>query len=255
MTSHAAEGRARPYMIRGMLGMPSPGERHADGRVVERRRTEGQVERDLWSERARARYEQAVFGGDTDALEVAEQELKTVEAALALAQGRLAHARFLAGALADQREEALFERAADLYRQLEDVRGQAESLFWIGAFHQVVGGDHDTAVPLFERSYALAEQAADKATMSYAARHLGIAEHAAGRTGPARARLEESVRLRREIGFLAGVAANLVGLAHLAVDEGRRDDASALADEAASIAEDSGAHGILAQVAGVRARL
>ena len=31
----------------------------------------------------------------------------------------------------------LFERAAEQYHRLGDVAGEAESLFWIGTFHQV----------------------------------------------------------------------------------------------------------------------
>lgn len=149
----------------------------------------------------------------------------------------------------------LFHRAAQLYQMLGDVRGEAESLFWVGTFHQVVRGDNDAAVPTLERSYQLAAQVGDKLTMSYALRHLGIAEHAAGRLAAARGRLEESVRLRREIGFLPGVAANLVGLAHVAAGEGRRDQALTLVEEAGAIAEASGARGIMRQVAEARAAL
>ncbi|MFC0007714.1 hypothetical protein [Micromonospora siamensis] len=69
----------------------------------------------------------------------------------------------------------------------------------------------------------------DQLNCSYALRNLCFAAHAAGRVDEARLLLEESTRLRREVGFLPGVAANLVGLARLAVDEGRPDDATALA--------------------------
>ena len=62
--------------------------------------------------------------------------------------------------------------------------------------------------------------------MSYALRHLSIAEHTAGRLEAARRLLEESVRLRREVGFLPGVAANLVGLIYIAAAQGRRDEQS-----------------------------
>jgi hypothetical protein len=80
---------------------------------------------------------------------------------------------------------------------------------------------------LFERAarlyHALGDaQVGDKLTMSYAIRHLGFAHMAAGAGDAARQRLEESVRLRREIGFQPGVAAGLVALAHLAAGEGRR---------------------------------
>jgi tetratricopeptide (TPR) repeat protein len=200
-------------------------------------------------------YDQAVFGGDTDALAVADRELNAVEADLALARGRVVHARFLADGNEDPRELSLFQRASELYRMLGDVRGEGQSLFWIGAFHQVLRHDDDAAVPNLERSCELATQAGDKLTMSYALRHLGIAEHNAGRLDGARARLEESVRLRREIGFLPGVAANLMGLAYIAAGEGRREAAMTVLDEAASIAETTGAQGILRSIEEARARL
>ena len=44
-----------------------------------------------------------------------------------------------------------FERAARLYRALGDARGEAEALFWVGCFHQVVQRDNATALPVLER--------------------------------------------------------------------------------------------------------
>lgn len=199
-------------------------------------------------ELARLLYERAVFGGDASALAVAERELDAVEADLALARGRVIHARFLEQRDEDPHELALFERAEQLYQTLGDVRGEGESLFWVGIFHQVVRHDNDAAVPVLDRSYELASQVGDTLTVSYALRHLGIAEHAAGRLDAARERLEESVRLRREIGFLSGVAANLVGLAYISAAQGRRDEALALVEEAGALAVAAGAHGIMRQV-------
>lgn len=206
-------------------------------------------------EQARLLYERAVFGGDAGALETADQVLDAVEADLALARGRVVHARFLERRTEDPHELVLFERAAQLYRALGDVRGEGESLFWVGAFHQVVRNDNETAVPALERSLDLAARADDRLTMSYALRHLGIAEHVAGRLDTARERLEESVRLRREIGFLPGVAANLVGLAYIAATQDRRADAMALIEEAAAIAGTAGAKGIMRSVEEARAQL
>jgi tetratricopeptide (TPR) repeat protein len=213
-------------------------------------------------ERARLLYERAVFGGDATALATADRELDGVEADLALARGRVIHTRFLEQRdenpeqpAEDPRELAAFEHATDLYRKLGDVRGEAESLFWVGCFHQLVRRDNDAAGPVLQRSYELAAQAGDKLTMSEALRHLGIAEHRAGRLDTARERLEASTLLRREIGLMPGVAANLVGLAYIAAGDGRRDDALALLDEAAAIAGDCGAHRIMRQVAEARAAL
>ena len=137
-------------------------------------------------ERARLLYERFVFGGEASVLAAADRELDAVEADLALARGRVMHGRFLAQRdndpaqlTQDPRELVLFERAAELYRELGDVPGEAESLFWVGCFHQVVRRDNDVAVPVLEQSCELA--ASDKLTMSDALRHLGIAAHVAGR--------------------------------------------------------------------------
>ncbi|MGB6457481.1 MAG: hypothetical protein WBH47_23660 [Streptosporangiaceae bacterium] len=207
-------------------------------------------------------YERAVFTGDAGWLAEADRELDAAEADLAVARGRLMHTRFLlkrdqdsAAAEADAGELPLFERAAQLYRALDDIGGEAEALFWIGCFHQVVRRDDATAVPVLEQSLKLASQADDKAAMSEALRHLGIAAHRAGRLELARQRLEESTRLRREIGRLPGAAANLVGLAYIAAAQERGDDALALLDEARAIAEASQAHRILQQVNEARAHL
>ncbi len=208
-----------------------------------------------WRKRARTLYEQAVFGGDARAVAAAEEELDGVEADLALARGRILHARFLEDGREDERERALFERAVELYRALGNPRGESEALFWVGTFHQVIRHDNDAAAPALERSYDLAVQVGDKLTQSYAVRHLGFAEMAAGRTSSARERFEESVRLRREIGFLPGVAAGLVALAYVAAEEGRRDDALIHLEEAASIANASDALGIIRWVEAAQKQL
>lgn len=206
-------------------------------------------------EHARLYYERAVFGGDAGGLADADRDLDAVEADLALARGRILHARFLEQRTEDPTELALFERAAELYRALGDARGEAEALFWVGTFHQVIRGDHDTALPLLERSRELATQAGDKLTLSYVLRHLNFVEHAAGRLDAAQVLLTESTRLRREIGFLPGIAANMIGLAHLAAAQGRRDEALAVLDEATAIAESSAAHGILPWIKEARTQL
>jgi tetratricopeptide (TPR) repeat protein len=206
-------------------------------------------------ERARQLYERAVFGGDAGVLAEAERELDRVEADLAVARGRIAHARFLAEQAEDPSERALFDRALGLYQALGDPRGEADALFWIGVYHQVVRHDDEAAVPVLRQSADLARRTGDPLTLSYALRHLGTAEHRAGRLAAARRWLEESVRLRREIGFRPGVAANLVGLAYIAVGEGRQADARALLDEADAIAEETGAHAIARQVAEARHQL
>ncbi|MCL7379960.1 tetratricopeptide repeat protein [Streptomyces sp. 35G-GA-8] len=203
-------------------------------------------------EQAQLLYERAVFGGDGDAPAVADLGLDGVEADVALARGRLVHARFLEERIEDARELELFERAAVLYERVGDVRGEGEALFWVGTFHQVVRDDTESALPAFIRALDLATAAGDRLTMSYALRHLGFAEHMAGELDAARARLEESTRLRREIGFLPGVAANLITLAQFAAEQARQGDAAALLDEATELAEETGSKGVLRWVTAAR---
>jgi tetratricopeptide (TPR) repeat protein len=209
--------------------------------------------------RAGQLYERAVFQGDVGALTEADRELDSAEADLALARARIIHTRFLhqrdedpSQAAEDPRELALLDRALHLYRVLGDGRGEAEALFWIGCFHQVVRRDNDAAAPALTRSLELASQAGDKFTMSEALRHLGIRAHAAGDLEAARQHLEESTTLRRDIGHLPGVAANLVGLAYIAAGQDRRVDARALLDEAGAIAEASDAQRIVRMVSEAR---
>lgn len=212
---------------------------HAEGRI----------------EQARLAYERAVFAGDHGVLSEAERELDKVEADLALARGRILHARFLEERREDSHELALMERAAHLYRRLGDVAGEAEALFWVGCVHQVIRGDADAAIPLFEQSRELALQVGDLGIQSEVLRHLGIADHSAGRLDSAREKLEESVRLRQRIELWAGVAADQVGLIYIAAAQGRRDDALALAEEAYATAEACGAARIMRQIDEARAQL
>lgn len=200
-------------------------------------------------ERAAKAYERTVFGADASGLPAAAQELTALEADVALAQGQNLHAVYLDQrrldlAVEDPRELELFERAVELYRSLGDGRGEGEATFWIGCFHQVVRDDHETAVPLFERSLELATEAGDQLTRSYALRHLGFVAHAAGRLDEARGMLEESTALRRELGFTAGVAANLIGLAYIALAQERGQDCAALLDEADELAAEAGAKAV-----------
>jgi hypothetical protein len=195
-------------------------------------------------ERARAAYERSVFVGDRRGLDEADRDLDAVEADLALARGRLLHARFLEARAEDPRELELFEHARELSVRLGDERGEAEALLWIGIVLQVVRDDWAAALPPLERSYELAGRTGDALTASYAARHVGFAAARAGEIERGRALLEESVALRRQLGFEAGVAAGLVALAELARRTGRPEDAGALLEEADAVAGGCGADGV-----------
>ncbi|WP_433134032.1 tetratricopeptide repeat protein [Micromonospora sp. CA-240977] len=213
-------------------------------------------------ERAREAYQRAVFDGDTSALADAERGLDAVDADTALARGLILHARFQSASsdpgsspAEDPAQLPLFERALGLYQALGDTRGEAEALFWIGCLHQFIRRDNETAVPYLERSRRLAAQVGDKPTWSEALRHLGIVAHTAGRLDEARELLQESCRLRRETGAMAGVASNMIGLAYIAAAQDRRADALATLDEAYAIASTHGANAIVGHIEQARTRI
>ncbi|MFC7241238.1 hypothetical protein ACFQO7_01975 [Catellatospora aurea] len=205
--------------------------------------------------RAGESYENAVFGGDTTATEPAHRDLDSLEADLSLARGRLLHADFLHRREEDPGELPAFERAAELYAQLGDARGESEALFWLGCFHQVVRDDADTARPLLQRSYDLAQHSGDELTRSYAVRHLGFADLEAGDRASGREKLEESARIRQELGFLPGLAAAQLALGQLAYAEGRDEEAAELLEQARTAAARSRAHGVLAWIDAARVRI
>jgi tetratricopeptide (TPR) repeat protein len=211
--------------------------------------------RDMGDERltrATELYEQAVFVGNTDALGDADTLLDAVEADLALARGRILHARFLDDRSEDPHELAHFERAVALYHRLGNVPGEAEAYFWVGCYHQVIRGDGAAALPALQRSYALA---ADPVTRSYAIRHLGFHALEQGRLDLARQRFEESLALRREAGYRLGIGAAILALAELATVEEDLDRARDLLDEAATEAREAGAYGTLHWIDEARSQL
>jgi tetratricopeptide (TPR) repeat protein len=218
--------------------------------------TTSAIATDVRLEEAERSYRHAVFAGDPSRIEQAERGLDALEADTALARGRLRHARYLADrGTEDPAELDLFERASHLHGRLGDERGEGEAQFWIGIVHQVIRGDQTTAAPFFERALELSTSAGDDLTRSYALRHLAVVAQEAGDLSGARSRLEESTQLRRDLGFHAGAAANLIGLAHLAAAEERSADVRRILDEARALADRPEAAGVLTWVEAAREEL
>jgi hypothetical protein len=210
------------------------------------------VTSDQLGERLRALYDKASFGGDSAALLEGAAEIKAAQAQLALGRGRFLHAQFLLDH--EKRPEQLEQltMAVKLFGELTDQRGEAEATFWMALYHQVVCGDEATAVPLLERAQLLAAAADDPLMMSYVVRHLGFVDMNARRFEGARGNFEESVRLRRQIGFLPGVGAGLLALAELAVITGDRAGAQRLLQQASNVAAEAEATGVLQWISQVR---
>jgi tetratricopeptide (TPR) repeat protein len=185
--------------------------------------------------------EQALFAGGERARRSAEEELDRAEALLELGRGRILHAAFLGSREPDRAELAHFERALELALALRDTAIEGWARLWIGLYRQVVEHDGAASLPSFDAAYRIGSEVGDRVLMSYAARHLAFEDDRLGDHDRAWARWEESVRLRREEGFLPAVAAGLLTLGEVAAERGRPDDARALLEEALDLARRSGA--------------
>jgi tetratricopeptide (TPR) repeat protein len=191
-----------------------------------------------------------------------EALLDRVEAEFSLARARLIYERYLRSGPGGYPARGanghpalpLFRRAAELFHELGDAAREREALFWVGTLEQTLNRNYSEASVTLGRAGELAKSASDLPVLSSVERHLGFIAFLEGVPVEARSHLEESVRLRREIPFPAGVAMGLVALAELALEEKDRERAVQLLDEAADVARSAGAEGALAAIGEVRQR-
>jgi tetratricopeptide (TPR) repeat protein len=181
----------------------------------------------------------------TEARKRAEQAGdRAAEAAAVDRLGMLMHFRQLDGdfAAADTAgEEALFQRALTIRREIGDLAGAANSLFGIGLVHQVFSRDWDTAMPYYWEALALAEQHAGPITRSEVHRHVGFYYLVADEQ-PDRAlfHLQRSHELRAEHGDQRWVPGGTLALGEAMIAAGRRDEGLDLLREAIRQAQETG---------------
>jgi tetratricopeptide (TPR) repeat protein len=195
-------------------------------------------------ERAERAYQAAMFAGEMEGVAKTLRDLGGTGPEYDLARGKLRHCVNITERRNDPEELACFERAESVFAERGDLRARGEALFWRGCYCQVLAGDDETARPLFEQALDLSKQAGDALMASYSLRHLGISRHMAKDLDAAERLLQESTSLRRALGFEAGVAANLVGLAFIALDRGDRQQAHMRAQEAEHAAQKCGANAV-----------
>jgi tetratricopeptide (TPR) repeat protein len=170
----------------------------------------------------------------------AERGDRSLEAFALSRRGLALHSEFLGDRSRGEPpgEMELFERALAIRREIGDRHGIAESLFHVGLVHQVIRRDDATARPLFEAAY---EGATDLLTQSYALRHIAFCDDADGDAEAAERRHEQALELRRQVGWQAGVAAQLAAVADHRARRGDREGAAAYAREARAILVELGA--------------
>jgi tetratricopeptide (TPR) repeat protein len=141
-------------------------------------------------------------------------------------------------------EQALFERALAIRRQIGDEAGVAESLLHLGWVHQVLRGEPDAAIPLFREALALTEPDGDMHVRSELHRHIGFHLVLEERQPEqALAHFEKSLQLWRSLDEPAREVFGLVALARCESDAGRHREARVHGREALELARHGGFRG------------
>ncbi len=140
-------------------------------------------------------------------------------------------------------EEALFQAALAIRRDIGDPAGAGESLFGIGLVHQVLRHDAVSALPYFREALALAEEHGDLITGSEAHRHIGFhhlveTDDVAGAVRHLRASLE----LRERFGDGRWIPSGQLSLGQACLVAGDRDEGLRLLRLAAATSRDAHLH-------------
>jgi hypothetical protein len=126
---------------------------------------------------------------------------------------------------------ALARRAEALVHAAPDLAGAGWAAFYRGLISDNLIGDRDQAPRWLGRALEAAEQTGDDYLAGEALRHLGDHDEEAGDLEQARLRWERSAEVWARAGNMAGVLAQQLLLAQLAISEGRPAAGLAIAAE------------------------
>jgi predicted ATPase/class 3 adenylate cyclase len=114
-----------------------------------------------------------------------------------------------------------------------DTAGRASVLQWVGVLHDVLR-ETDAAKEALEEALVLARECGDRSLEAKTLNSLGNVAYSQGRLDGARALLEKSLELKRDLGG-EGLASTLTSLGVVAVDQGRLPDAIGVIEESVAI--------------------
>jgi hypothetical protein len=124
-------------------------------------------------------------------------------------------------------EEALFQQALAVQREIGDLAGVAESLFGVGLVHQVLRQDWAAAMPFYWEALELADQHADAYVRSECYRHVGFYYFAEEHDADASLKhLHTSQQLREEWGDLRSISGGTLAIGQIELLAGRHADAA-----------------------------
>lgn len=108
--------------------------------------------------------------------------------------------RYLTGEGDYEEIKSLFESALRIRKEINDKRGTAESLFYLGIIFERLE-DVDKALSLYEESNRVSDNCDCRLEKSYATRHIAFVKEREGNYEEAIEYFTESLRLREDIGF------------------------------------------------------
>jgi tetratricopeptide (TPR) repeat protein len=200
-----------------------------------------------------AMIEAAFRTGDYEVAERTFEELLTraradgdraLEAAVLDRQAMLMHFRALDDDLdkADSAgEEALFQQALEIRRDLGDQAGTAESLFGVGLVHQVLREDWNAAMPYYWEALDLADRHGDLLLRSEVHRHVGFYYAVSDlQSDKALEHLRISHELRAELGDPRWIPGGTMALGIAELADGLREQGLAHVREAIAQAREAG---------------
>lgn len=123
-------------------------------------------------------------------------------------------------------EEALFQQALAIRRDIGDLAGVAGSLFGVGLVQQVLRRDWDAAMPYYWEALALADEHGDWITRSEVHRHVGF-YYLVRDVQPDRARhhLRDSLQMREVHGDPRWIPSGTLALGQAELRLGNRAEA------------------------------
>jgi tetratricopeptide (TPR) repeat protein len=179
---------------------------------------------------------------------VAAGRSDAVHAAALYGRGMALHIDFIMAEGDQDREVESFTRATELYGAAGDQEGAALSTAMVGVFHHVDRLDRETANPILQRAYDMSPSGPSFAR-SEAARHLGQIAQELGDHERGLEILQESLRIREELGWSIHLPSALHVVGYAQLELGRLDEAAATLARAREVGERIGARLTLAFIA------
>jgi class 3 adenylate cyclase/tetratricopeptide (TPR) repeat protein len=143
-----------------------------------------------------------------------------------------------------------YTAARDYHQQALDIRlaigehwGEANSLVNLGLVHYGLG-EHETARRQCEQALAIQREIGDRRGQGYSLTYLGHALIGLGDLGAATTAYEEAVSVRRELGQYSLLTDDWAGLAHIALAQGRTQQALEYVEDILAWIDANGLEGV-----------